>query len=73
MAEDEGSDLIRSRPDRDVTMKVVYSVTRKQEMLGNRSYLAPLIESVEIFSDENLTKSLGVLSIAHRDEVGEGL
>jgi hypothetical protein len=54
-------------------MKVVYSVTRKQEMLGNRSYLAPLIESVEIFSDENLTKRLGVLSIAHRDDGREGL
>jgi hypothetical protein len=56
-----------------ITMKVVYSVTRKQEMLGNRSYLAPLIESVEIFSDENLTKRLGVLSIAHRDDGREGL
>jgi len=73
MSEGEGSDLVRARPDRGVTMKVVYSVTRKQEMLGNRSYLAPLIESVEIFSDENLTKRLGVLSIAHRDDGREGL
>jgi hypothetical protein len=71
MSEEEGSAIIRSRPDRDVTMKVVYLVTRKQEMLGSRSYLAPLIESVEIFSDENLTKKLGVLSIANRDEALE--
>ncbi len=73
MSEDEGSDLIRSRPHRDVTMRVVYSVAHKQEMLGSRSYLAPLIESVEIFSDENLTKKLGELSIAHREEVRHGL
>jgi Domain of unknown function (DUF4852) len=73
MSEDEGSELIRSRPDRDVTMKVVYSVTRKQKMLGSRSYLVPLIESVEIFSDENMTRRLGVLNMAHRDEAREGL
>ncbi len=73
MSEDEGSDLIRSRPHRDVTMRVVFSVAHKQEMLGSRTYLAPLIESVEIFSDENLTKKLGALSITHREEVRHGL
>ncbi len=72
MSEDEGSAFIRSRPDRDVTMKVVYSVTKKQEVLGSRAYLVPLIESVEIFGDEYLTKRLGALSMAHRDEMREG-
>ena len=72
LSEDAGSAFVRSWPDRDVTMKVVYSVTRKEETLGSRFYLVPLIESVEIFSDENLAKRLGVLSMAHRDEVREG-
>jgi hypothetical protein len=72
MSEAEGSAFIKSRPDRDVKMKVMYSVTKKQEMLGNRAYLVPLIESVEIFSDVNLMKRLGVLSMARRDETREG-
>jgi hypothetical protein len=64
MSVGQGSAFIRSRIGRSVMMKVTYQVTRKKAEMGGRSYLAPYIEGVEIYSDDGLTQKLGVLAVA---------
>jgi hypothetical protein len=68
MTEGQGSTFVKSRTGRSVMMKVTYAVTRKKTVIGGRSYLAPYIEGVEIYSDDGLTQKLGDLDVANGNQ-----
>ena len=65
MTEVAGSALVKSRPGRTLTARIVYSVTReKNDVYSSRYYLTPFIHKIEVFADPNMTKLVGTLSRA---------
>ena len=64
MSEEAGAALLKSRPNRIITLRIVYSVTRdKNDVNSSRYYLTPFIHSIEAFADPEMTKPLGSLAM----------
>ena len=63
MPEAAGSALLKSRPERTLTVRIVYSVTReKNDVHSLRFYLTPFIHTIDVFVDDSMTKLVGTLS-----------
>jgi hypothetical protein len=63
MPEAAGSALLKSRPERTLTVRIVYSVTReKNDVHSLRFYLTPFIHTIDVFADDSMTKLVGTLS-----------
>jgi hypothetical protein len=60
MPEAEGSALIKSRPDRRVTVRITYSITRNKVEDHTRVYFRPFIHSIEVLAGDQ-SRKLGVI------------
>jgi len=63
LAEGAAKALLGSQPDRLLTLRIVYSVTReKNDVNSSRFYLTPFIYAIDVFADQTNPKQVGTLS-----------
>jgi Domain of unknown function (DUF4852) len=68
MSEEQGSALVKTRPYRNLTAAIVYSVDRRLTRYAGRIYLKPVVRSVKFFTDESLVQLLGESPILNTSE-----
>jgi hypothetical protein len=63
MPEDKASALLKSLNNRQVTLAIIYSITRAtHEVHSLRYYLTPFIYSIEVFADRDRTRKIATLA-----------
>lgn len=63
MPEGQARALLQAHPSRQLTLRIVYSVTkRKKDVHSQRYYLTPFIHSIEVFADSTTTTPIGKLA-----------